>query len=38
VIEGMVAGLKPQLALREFKPFAERGVCRFRAGPPRSEA
>jgi predicted ArsR family transcriptional regulator len=33
LIEGMLAGLKPQIALREFKPFAERGVCRFRAGP-----
>lgn len=36
LVEGMVSGLKPALALREFKPFAERGVCRFRAGPPRA--
>lgn len=34
LVEGMLGGLKPELSLREFKPFAERGVCRFRAGPP----
>jgi predicted ArsR family transcriptional regulator len=38
LIEGMLAGLKPRITLREFKPFAERGLCRLRAGPPRSEA
>jgi predicted ArsR family transcriptional regulator len=32
LVEGMVAGLKPPLSLREFKPFAERGICRIRAG------
>ncbi|MGH2681911.1 MAG: helix-turn-helix transcriptional regulator [Actinomycetota bacterium] len=34
LVEGMLAGLQPQITLREFKPFAERGVCRLRAGPP----
>jgi len=29
----MLGGLKPAMALREFKPFAERGVCRLTAGP-----
>ena len=33
LLEGMLAGLKPPLALREFRPFAERGVCRLRAAP-----
>ena len=28
LLEGMVAGLKPPLAVKEFKPLAERGVCR----------
>jgi predicted ArsR family transcriptional regulator len=37
LLEGMLAGLKPGLALREFRPFAERGVCRARAGPPRKD-
>jgi predicted ArsR family transcriptional regulator len=37
LVEGMLGGLKPPLALREFKPFAERGVCRLKAGPPRPE-
>jgi predicted ArsR family transcriptional regulator len=37
LVEGMLAGLNPRITLREFKPFAERGVCRLRAGPPRSE-
>jgi len=32
LVEGMLAGLKPPLGLREFKPFAERGICRLRAG------
>ena len=31
LVEGMLAGLKPPLGLREFKPFAERGICRLRA-------
>lgn len=33
LLEGMLGGLKPRLRLRELKPFVERGVCRFRAGP-----
>jgi predicted ArsR family transcriptional regulator len=37
LVEGMLVGLKPPLALREFKPFAERGLCRLTAGPPRPE-
>jgi predicted ArsR family transcriptional regulator len=37
LVEGMLGGLKPAMALREFKPFAERGVCRLKAGPPRPE-
>jgi predicted ArsR family transcriptional regulator len=32
LVEGMLAGLKPPLGLKEFKPFAERGLCRLRAG------
>ncbi|HEY1330247.1 MAG TPA: helix-turn-helix domain-containing protein [Actinomycetota bacterium] len=32
LIEGIVAGLQPPLAIREFEPFAERGICRVRAG------
>ena len=32
LVEGMVGGLKPPLAVKEFKPFAERGICRLRAG------
>ena len=32
LIEGMLGGLKPTLAMREFRPFAERGICRLRAG------
>jgi predicted ArsR family transcriptional regulator len=32
LVEGMLAGLKPPLSVREFKPFAERGLCRLRAG------
>jgi predicted ArsR family transcriptional regulator len=38
LIEGMLGGLKPPLGLREFRPFAERGVCRLKAGPQRAEA
>jgi predicted ArsR family transcriptional regulator len=37
LLEGMLGGLKPGLTLREFRPFAERGVCRARAGPPRKD-
>lgn len=33
LLEGMLGGLKPPLGLREFRPFAERGVCRLRATP-----
>lgn len=36
LLEGMLEGLKPRLAIREFKPLEERGVCRVRAGPPRA--
>jgi len=32
LIEGMVEGLKPPLAVKDFKPFAERNLCRLRAG------
>jgi predicted ArsR family transcriptional regulator len=31
LIEGMLSGLKPPLAMQDFKPFAERGICRARA-------
>jgi predicted ArsR family transcriptional regulator len=36
LVEGMLDGLKPGMALREFRPFAERGVCRLKAGAARS--
>ena len=32
LLGGMLGGLKPPLELREFRPFAERGLCRLRAG------
>jgi predicted ArsR family transcriptional regulator len=32
LVEGMLEGLKPPMALKEFHPFAERGICRLRAG------
>jgi predicted ArsR family transcriptional regulator len=32
LLEGMVASLKPPLTLKEFRPFAERSVCRVVAG------
>lgn len=32
LVEGMLGGLKPPLAVKEFKPFVERGICRLRAG------
>lgn len=38
LLEGMLEGLKPGMALREFRPFAERGVCRARAARARPEA
>jgi predicted ArsR family transcriptional regulator len=28
LVEGMVDGLKPPVAVKEFQPFAERGICR----------
>jgi predicted ArsR family transcriptional regulator len=31
LVEGMLGGLKPKMTLRDFKPFAERGICRLRA-------
>lgn len=36
LLTGMLEGLKPRMALREFKPFVERGICRIRAGPLRA--
>jgi hypothetical protein len=35
LLEGMLDGLKPGMALREFRPLAERGICRLRAVPAR---
>ncbi len=35
LLVGMLRGLKPRLDLKELKPFAERGVCRVLAAPPR---
>src|SRR5262249_43613285 len=32
LIEGMLAGLRPTLGIKEFQPFAERAICRVRAG------
>jgi predicted ArsR family transcriptional regulator len=32
LVEGMVTSLKPPLAVKEFQPFAERGICRVRTG------
>ena len=32
LVEGMLSGLKPPLAVKEFRPFADRGICRVRAG------
>lgn len=31
LLEGMLTGLRPPMALKEFEPFAERGVCTVRA-------
>jgi hypothetical protein len=30
-VEGMMASLKPPLAVKEFRPLVERGVCKVRA-------
>jgi len=30
-VEGMLGGLKPRMTLKDFEPFAERGICRLRA-------
>jgi predicted ArsR family transcriptional regulator len=38
LLEGMFGGLTPPLAVRDFKPFAERGICRLRAVPARAGA
>jgi predicted ArsR family transcriptional regulator len=32
LVEGMVGGLKPPLAVKDFQPFVDRALCRFRAG------
>jgi len=32
LVEGMVEGLKPPLEVKDFRPFVERHLCRFRAG------
>jgi predicted ArsR family transcriptional regulator len=32
LVEGMVSSLKPPMAVKEFQPFAERGICRVRTG------
>jgi predicted ArsR family transcriptional regulator len=32
LLEGMMGGLKPPLGIKEFRPFAERGICRVNAG------
>jgi predicted ArsR family transcriptional regulator len=32
LLEGMVAGLNPPLAIKDLRPFAERGICRVHAG------
>jgi predicted ArsR family transcriptional regulator len=32
LLEGMMGGLKPALSIKEFRPFAERGICRVNAG------
>jgi predicted ArsR family transcriptional regulator len=31
LVEGMLSGLKPRMTLRDFKPFAERGICKLSA-------
>jgi predicted ArsR family transcriptional regulator len=32
LVDGMLAGLKPSLSVREFEPFAAKGICRVHAG------
>lgn len=32
LLEGMLAGLNPALGIKEFRPFAERGICSVRVG------
>jgi predicted ArsR family transcriptional regulator len=32
LIEGMLAGLRPTVGIKEFQPFVERTICRVRAG------
>ena len=32
LVEGMLAGLEPSLAIKDFRPFVERNLCRVRAG------
>jgi predicted ArsR family transcriptional regulator len=32
LVEGIIAGLTPPLAVKDFRPFAERGICRVWAG------
>jgi predicted ArsR family transcriptional regulator len=32
LVEGMLAGLHPPLAIKDFRPFVERSLCRIRAG------
>jgi predicted ArsR family transcriptional regulator len=32
LLDGMMAGLNPGLTIKEFRPFAERGICRVNAG------
>ncbi len=36
LIEGMLSGLKPPLAIKEFQPFVERATCRVRASEPQT--
>lgn len=36
LVSGMLEGLKPRMMLKEFKPFAERGLCRLGASPARA--
>jgi predicted ArsR family transcriptional regulator len=37
LVEGMLGSLQPPLALMEFRPLAERGVCRLMASVERRE-
>jgi predicted ArsR family transcriptional regulator len=38
LVEGMLGGIRPPMALGEFRPFAERGVCRLTAAADRVDA